>query len=807
MQNNQGGSGQPVIPVNPDDPSLDYSKLVPRISDHDTWVINGEDTGKPTKGLNGHSPKITIQDNQWLIDGESTGVKVVPNLVIGKVITVASDQQADAKLVKDVYGNYSLNLYLPRGEKGDKGEPGKDGASTITPGEGGTTVVKDAKIAIGLVNTVDSDQDASAKLTKQDDGSYLLDLSSPRGVKGDKGDTPNVSLKAGKVTSLPSDGQLQTNIYRDLVDPTIFYLDLSIPQGKQGQSAYEIWRAKGHTGTVDDYLASLKGDKGDKGDQGPRGPEGRQGIAGIEGPQGVQGPVGPVGPKGDQGDPGLTGPAGKDGKDGITPSFSAGTINSVAFDESPTFRLVPDVDNPNHYSLNLSVQQGPKGDKGDQGQPGKDGISPELKVGTVTTIGSGENASAELVKSDTGDTYSLNLKIPQGPQGPAGTGGSGEGTQPVANLSLKIGTVTTVDADKDAGVSLVKQGDNQYLINFTLPRGAQGSKGDQGIRGETGPKGDQGPQGNPGKDGVNGKSAYQIWLDNGHNGTEVEFLASLKGAQGPQGPKGDTGPVGPQGSKGDPGPVGPKGEQGPQGIQGPQGLQGPQGIQGPKGEKGDPGKGFSIVKVFKSKDDMKPDGLAAGDYVTIASNVDDPHNATLYVYDGTEFKLIADLSGSRGIQGPRGPKGDTGPKGDQGLQGPKGEQGPQGIQGPQGEIGPAGKDGATGSQGPQGETGAQGPKGDTGKSAYQIWIDAGNNGTQTDYLNSLKGPKGDKGDPGTPGKDGATGPAGPQGKVGPVGPQGETGSVGPKGDTGATWQPYINKTDGHWHIKLITDRV
>lgn len=35
--------------------------------------------------------------------------------------------------------------------------------------------------------------------------------------------------------------------------------------------------------------------------------------------------------------------------------------------------------------------------------------------------------------------------------------------------------------------------------------------------------------------GLDGKSAYQIWLDNQHTGTEVEFLASLKGTDGKDG--------------------------------------------------------------------------------------------------------------------------------------------------------------------------------------------------------------------------------------------------------------------------------
>lgn len=42
----------------------------------------------------------------------------------------------------------------------------------------------------------------------------------------------------------------------------------------------------------------------------------------------------------------------------------------------------------------------------------------------------------------------------------------------------------------------------------------------------------------------------------------------------------------------------------------------------------------------------------------------------------------------------------------------------------------------------QGKDGANGTSGSEGKSAYQIWLDAGNTGTEQDYLNSLKGQDG-----------------------------------------------------------------
>ena len=68
-----------------------------------------------------------------------------------------------------------------------------------------------------------------------------------------------------------------------------------------------------------------------------------------------------------------------------------------------------------------------------------------------------------------------------------------------------------------------------------------------------------GPQGEKGQTGADGKSAYQIAIENGFEGTKAQWLASLKGEQGeigPQGPQGMQGPIGPAG------PTGPKGADG-----------------------------------------------------------------------------------------------------------------------------------------------------------------------------------------------------------------------------------------------------
>ena len=89
---------------------------------------------------------------------------------------------------------------------------------------------------------------------------------------------------------------------------------------------------------------------------------------------------------------------------------------------------------------------------------------------------------------------------------------------------------------------------------------------------------------------------------------------------------------------------------------GEKGNKGEQGVQGIQGVKGDPGKPFSIAKIFPSKDALNGDGLSEGDFVMIASNVNDPNNADLYTWNGKEFKLIADLSGAQGFKAPKAHK-------------------------------------------------------------------------------------------------------------------------------------------------------
>ena len=285
-----------------------------------------------------------------------------------------------------------------------------------------------------------------------------------------------------------------------------------------------------------------------------------------------------------------------------------------------------------------------------------------------------------------------------------------------AQAGIAMGDVATLAEGAEATASLTGEGLKKTL-SLGIPRGATGMRG---PKGEAGAAGERGPQGLQGEKGDTGP----------------------QGDVGPQGPKGATGPQGPKGETGEQGPQGIQGKQGPQGIQGEAGPRGPQGLQGIQGPKGDTGEGFSISKVYESYEAMragwKADGVKVGGFAVIGSNVEDPHNAELYVKSAEGYTLIADMSGATGVKGEQGPMGAQGPVGATGAAGAAGPQGPKGATGATGPQGPQGPAGATGAAGAKGATGATGPQGVKGTQ--------GERGPQ-----GLQGPKGEKGERGDSG--------------------------------------------------------
>jgi hypothetical protein len=238
--------------------------------------------------------------------------------------------------------------------------------------------------------------------------------------------------------------------------------------------------------------------------------------------------------------------------------------------------------------------------------------------------------------------------------------------------------------------------EQEFLAALVGKPGANGYVGSDGI---TGAPGADGAPGTPGATGATGKSAYQLWLDDGHTGTPTDFINSLTGAAGSAGINGLSAyelwlSIGNQGT-----------------IQ--QFFDSLAGVPGTPGANGTPGlAGMSAYDIWLSQGNS-----------------------------GTESDFLISLVGPQGVPGapgictvgdtgPTGATGDTGATGASGLsayevwlsQGNIGSVGvylaslvgPPGPTGPRGTPGPTGATGATGATGPVGATGPTGPAGPAG---------------------------------------------------------------------------------------------
>ena len=121
---------------------------------------------------------------------------------------------------------------------------------------------------------------------------------------------------------------------------------------------------------------------------------------------------------------------------------------------------------------------------------------------------------------------------------------------------MKSGVVITiVDADGETSATLHngangEKGSSAYQI--AVEQGYQGSESDwlSSLKGDKGEKGNTGAKGNPGQDGADGKSAYAIAVEHGYEDSEEKWLLSLKGEKGDTGERGEKGDAGVDGKDG-----------------------------------------------------------------------------------------------------------------------------------------------------------------------------------------------------------------------------------------------------------------
>lgn len=175
--------------------------------------------------------------------------------------------------------------------------------------------------------------------------------------------------------------------------------------GPPGESVYQTWLNLGNTGSLEDFLNSLKGKDGKDGEQGLQGPKGDKGDAGeqgpkgdkgIEGPKGEKGDTGDQGPKGDKGDQGIEGPKGDKGDPGEQGLQGEPGLQGPKGDKGDQ-----GIEGPR----GATGPQGPQGDKGDKGSQGIKGDAGERgsrwNIGTAIT---GQNTNPKTYQTDIPDS-------------------------------------------------------------------------------------------------------------------------------------------------------------------------------------------------------------------------------------------------------------------------------------------------------------------------------------------------------------------------------------------------------------------
>lgn len=269
-----------------------------------------------------------------------------------------------------------------------------------------------------------------------------------------------------------------------------------------------------------------------------------------------------------------------------------------------------------------------------------------------------------------------------------------------------------------------------FAANAAVP----GLPGPQGPIGLTGPQGIQGPIGLTGATGAQGIQG-PIGLT-GANGSD--------GATGPQGIQGPIGLTGAAGTNGTNGIDGATGTQGSIGLTGPQGATGPQGIQGLTGANGLSAYDIAVQNGYTGTQAQwlsTTAGAAGTNGVdgknTLVKTTTEPAGVNCAT-GGTKVEVGLDTNSNGVLDASEvntaltkyicnGAVGATGTQGIQGVAGTNGAQGPQGIQGVAGANGP------------------QGPAGANGLSAYDIAVQNGYTGTQTQWLSTTAGAAGTNG--------------------------------------------------------------
>ena len=345
--------------------------------------------------------------------GETTVVN--PTITIG---TVTSGDTASATITGDS-PNYTLNLVLPKGDKGDKGDTGEAGSGGDVDLTGyaeltGATFTGNISSPIVAATryfvtpTLVGEGDDSKyfhrvvfghrnfdKMEFHEYGGLFRFLENKNGGVNDGRLLFQISTSA--VDSSVDLKERGVRVYSPNNKPTA--ADLGITTGTNGATFTPAVDDAGNLSWSNDKdlanpnTVNIKGDKGDKGDKGEKGDTGAKGA------------------------------------DGKTPTISIGTVDTGAAGTNASATITGTTPN---LTLNLTI---PKGDKGNNGVNGQ---TPKISIGTVTTGAAGSSASASI--SGTTPNLTLNLTIPKGDKGDKGDKGA------VGTVSKTVKTLTSASS-------------------------------------------------------------------------------------------------------------------------------------------------------------------------------------------------------------------------------------------------------------------------------------------------------------------------------------------------------------------------
>ena len=507
-----------------------------------------------------------------------------------------------------------------------------------------------------------------------------------------------------EIPMVPNDqSYLHYDSYKDKWVPKTL-TSLSGEDGEDGKSAYEVAVENGFGGTEEEWLASLKGEQGDpftyddftqdqldalKGDTGEDGDDGDDGLSAYE----IAVKNGYAGTE-EQWLASLKGDSGDDGKDFTYDDFTPEQLAGLKGDKGEDGK---DFTYDDFTSDQLDALKGDTGERGDDGDNGEDGKG-------WKSDGTGYNAATGVVTFSSDDGLGFSTGDLRGEDGAPGTGIDVKGS--VDTESSLPGGATPGDAymTTDTGHLWVWGDDGSWhdLGKVVGPEGPQGLSAyevwEQSNPGGTeleyyeaikGEKGDDGAdftyddftsdqldalKGDQGETGEDGKSAYELAAENGFPGTEVEWIASLKGEKGDDGDsftyddftsdqldslKGEQGDTGANSFEfwlqSNPGGTEEqyweslKGEQGEQGDSFEYGDFTPEQLEGLKGDQGETGEGQTV---------------AVANVTTVPNKADDTHGDAAVTENPmtNESRLVLDFAipaGSKGDEGLPGPSGDS----------------------------------------------------------------------------------------------------------------------------------------------------